>query len=449
MRFFVRLGRPALVVLVALAAVGVTSASAQSLPCSATMPTNACNAYLGAQEFIGSGDNSPVGWSYSTGLWGNGRGPYWWQSAVGISTLARYGQQTGQLGSSIQTVLTRTYQANNQNGFTNNYTDDTAWWGLGWLAAAQYELSVPGDQTDAGNFLSAAQRDANYIGQQSKVCDGGIPWRVNPESPPHTISEATYIALTGGLARFLAASGPFHNARRASTYLRSAQNAWNWLQNSGLVDPSAGKVTYDSIASTDDCQTFAGGPVTYTQGEVADALVQLGSAAGSANDYGYAANFLSWAINPASPDSSPFVCDSSNNSTYNSSVPNCTEDFLMYQDRCESYSINCSANSNQADTTAFKGLFMQGVSDYVSATGSTAFNTFLQDQPTAITDNQDWYGGASASNGGVGPSGSATCTTPSDCQFGRSWARVEPLELTEGTQESALNALTAALPTTG
>jgi hypothetical protein len=440
LRFFIRLSVPTLFVFAALVALGVPAASAQSLPCSATMSTNACDAYQGVQEFIGSGDGSPVAWSSSTGLWGNGTGPYWWQSAVGIGTLARYGQQTGQLGSPINNVLTRTYQANDQSGngnFTNNYMDDTAWWGLGWLEAAQYELDVRSDQTDAGHFLSVAEHDASYINQQSKVC-GGIPWSVNPTSAPHTISQATFISLAAGLASFLDASGPFQNTRKASTYLREAQSAWNWLASSGLVDTSSGKVTYDSIGSTSNCQDFAGGPVTYTQGEVADALVQLGRASGNDAYDGYAANFLNWAINPGSPDFSPFVCDSSNNNS-SSNVPACTEDFLMLQDRCEIYSINCSANSNQLDVTAFKGIFIQGMSDYVSITGDTQFNTFIQDQPTALIDNNDWYGATES------PPESSPCSSPTACQFGRSYARVEPPELTEGTQESALNALTAAL----
>jgi hypothetical protein len=53
-RFFVRLSLPVLVVLAALAALGVAAASAQSLPCSTTMSTDACDAYQGVQEFIGS-----------------------------------------------------------------------------------------------------------------------------------------------------------------------------------------------------------------------------------------------------------------------------------------------------------------------------------------------------------------------------------------------------------
>jgi hypothetical protein len=86
---------------------------------------------------------------------------------------------------------------------------------------------------------------------------------------------------------------------------------------------------------------------------------------------------------------------------------------------------------------------MQGMSDYVSVTGDSQFNTFIQDQPTAIIDNNDWYGATES------PPESPPCSSPPACQFGRSSARVEPLELTEGTQESALNALTAALPVTG
>ncbi|HEY2201519.1 MAG TPA: hypothetical protein VGH56_06500, partial [Solirubrobacteraceae bacterium] len=63
-RFVIRLSLPALVVLAALAVMDVPAAAAQS--CSATMSTDACDAYQGVQEFIGSGDGSRVAWSYST-----------------------------------------------------------------------------------------------------------------------------------------------------------------------------------------------------------------------------------------------------------------------------------------------------------------------------------------------------------------------------------------------
>ena len=424
------------VLVVVALTVGVPAASARSCPLN--MSTDACDAYQGVQELIGSGDGSPVAWSYSTGLWGNNGGPYWWQSAVGISTLARYGQRTAQLATQINQVLTRTYQANDHSNFTNGYTDDTAWWGLGWLSAAQYELSVRGDQSDAGRFLTVAEADASYIAHQAKVC-GGIPWSLNPASPPHTISQTTFIALAAGLARFLQASGPFHNATQASAWLSDAQAAWNWLASSGLVNATTGEVTYDSIGSTSNCSSFAGGPVTYTQGEVADALVELGSASGNSAYYGAAGGFLNWAINPGSPAFSPFVCDSADNNG-SSSVPGCAEGFLMLQDRCEINSVNCSANSNQADVAAYKGLFMQDMTDYASVTGNPQFHTFVQDQPMAIIDNKDWYGATQS------PAGSPLCSSPKACQFGRSWARIEPLQLTEGTQESALSAFTAALP---
>ncbi len=389
-----------------------SSASPAAPAASASWPSLASQ---GFREFIGTGDGSQVAWHYSSGLWGGQNGSSWWQSALGIALLARYGQLTRQLRTPIQTVLVRTYQANvskADRNFTDKFMDDTAWWGLAWLAAARYELYF-GDQRDARRFLTVAETDASYIAQQPKVC-GGISWTTG--GAPHTISQATFIALAAELARFLHSTGPLHDARRAAAWLSEAEGAWAWLAQSGLVDVSTGEVAKDSM-SDGSCGQLQGGPVTYTQGEVADALVQLGSALGNPS-YDYeAAGFLLYAIKTASP----FVFDG------------------VLQDRCETISTNCSANPLQQDVMAFKGIFIQGVSDWASATLSAQFNAFLQAQPTAVLNN-DVLGASTPS---------APCDSPHSCQFGMSWARqVSPMLVSAGTQESALVALTAGISAT-
>ena len=366
----------------------------------------------GFEEFIGTGDGSPVAWRYSDGLWGGQNGAAWWQSAVGVGILARYGQLTRQLRGPIQRVLIRTYRANVSRAgpnFTDKYMDDTAWWGLAWLAAARYELYF-GDQGDAARFLSVAEADASYIAAQPKVC-GGISWTTG--GGPHTISQAAFIALTAELALFRRSGGPFYGARQASAWLSDAQGAWNWLAQSGLVDLSTGEVSRDSVSDS-SCGALQGGPVTYTQGEVADALVELGRALGDSSYFNEAALFLQYAIDPTSP----FVFGG------------------VLQDRCEVVSANCSANPLQHDIAAFKGLFIQAMSDWAAATFSAQFNGFLQAQATAALNNAVL---------GAGP-GSAPCVSPHGCQFGMSWARpMSPMLVTEGTQESALSAVTAVL----
>jgi hypothetical protein len=383
----------------------------------AASPSWATDAHYGIQELMGSGDGSPVSWDPATGLWGGQTGPRWWESAIAVTALARYGERTTDQSSAINQVLVRTYQLNvdsSRNGspnFINQFSDDTAWWGMAWLAAAQWELNYRQDQRDAARFLAVAEADAAYINRLPHPC-GGIQWSTN--NPPHTISQATFITLTAGLARFRQASGPFHNSSLASQWLSDAQAAWSWLESSGLVDTSTGRVTYDSIGSTSNCQTFLGGPVTYTQGEVADALVQLGLALNQPSYSGLAQNFIQDTLSD-----SQFM--------YNG----------VLQNRCEALSPDCQGNSNQLDTTAFKGIFMWAVGDWSAATGSSAFSSFDQAQATAIVNNAI-YNGAGAQQPG--------CVSATTCQLAFSWARlVSPPLITDGTQSSALGAFIGVL----
>lgn len=361
---------------------------------------------------MGSGDGSPVGWNSGTGLWGGQTAPRWWQSAIAVTTLARYGEQTPDQNSTINNVLVRTYQLNvssSRNGspdFINQYSDDTAWWGMAWLDAAEWELNDRQDQRDAARFLAVAEADAAHINQLPHPC-GGIQW--SPSSPPHTISQAGFIALTAGLARIREASGPLHNSSLASQWLSDAQAAWSWLENSGLVNTSTGQVVYDSVASTSNCQTFSGGPVTYTQGEVADALVQLGLVLNQASYFAPAQRFIQDTISD-----SQFM--------YNG----------VLQNRCEALSPNCQANSNQLDTTAYKGIFMWAVGDWSAATSNGAFTSFDQAQATAVVNNAI-YNGAGTQQ--------AACVSATTCQLAYSWARlISPPLITDATQSSALSA---------
>ena len=386
--------------------------AAHTGPSTASAPGWATDAHYGIQELTGSGDGSPVSWSSSTGLWGGQSAPYWWQSAIAVTTLARYGERTSDQSGPVNNVLVQTYRLNVQsspNGsrnFINSYSDDTAWWGMAWLAAAQWELNYRNDQKDAARFLAVAEADASYINQLPHPC-GGIQW--SPGNGPHTISQAGFITLTAALARFRQVSGPFHNSSLASQWLTDATMAWSWLQSSGLVDTSTGRVTYDSIGSTTNCQDFLGGPVTYSQGEVADALVQLGLALNDPSYFITAQKFIQYTLND-----SQFV--------YNG----------VLQNRCEAISNNCESNPRQLDITAFKGIFMWAVGDWSAATGSSAFSSFDQAQATAIVNNAIYNGS------GVQQPG---CTSATTCQLAFSWARlISPPLITNGTQTSALAA---------
>jgi hypothetical protein len=388
------------------------SAAAQS----ASPPSFSTAASRGIKELLGSGDHSRVSWNYRTGLWGGRIPATWWQSALAVTTLVRYAERVGISGPVFHRVLLRTYRRNiyrphttAPHEFANQFMDDTAWWGLAWLAASQYELYYRGDRRNAAKFLAVAEWDAAYIARQPRPC-GGIEWSIG--TPPDVITNAQFVALTAELDQYRR-SGPFYNPGKAATWLNDAQSALTWLENSGMIDLQAGSVL-DSLNSA--CHVI-GGSLTYTEGEVAEALTQMGRALSDPSYYDQAAAFLRYTISPASGLTSGGIL----------------------QEHCEATTGACGHVRFRLDLPAYKGLFINAVDDWAAATGDHSFDGFLRAQASAVVQNA-----IRGSHNDI-----AHCASPHTCQFGFHWTGAwdpAPLGITLGGQESALDALTAVLP---
>ncbi|MBV8430829.1 MAG: hypothetical protein JO244_06685, partial [Solirubrobacterales bacterium] len=386
-----------------------TAASAQP---GAASPSFATAASRGTQELLGTGDSSPVSWNSNTGLWGGRIPAGWWQSALAVTTIVRYAERTHNTSGAYQRVLLQTYQRNVYGSrwqFADPYMDDTTWWGLAWLAASQYELWFLHDTRDATRFLSTAEWDARYVAAHPRPC-GGIEWSV--ATPPDTISNAEFIVLTAELYRYRSA-GRFYNSSIASRWLNDAQTSLAWLEGSGLINPQTGSVT-DSLNPA--CQV-TGSSLTYTEGEVADALTQMGNILNDSAYYGAAANFLNYTISPASGLTSNGIL----------------------QEHCEAVLGACGQVRFPLDLPAYKGLFVNAMVDWEASTGGREFDSFLRTQANAVIQN--------AIRGSRNQL--AHCGTPHTCQFSFHWTGERdptPLGITLGGQVSAIDALTAALP---
>ena len=256
----------------------------------------------GIAELIGAhGDDSPVAWDADHGLWWSSDiKPHWWQSALALRTLVRYLERTDDVEPAYQRVILATYARNvltphaaASTNFVNNYLDDTAWWGLAWLEAARYELRFRHEIRQASTFLRLSEWDARAVGDAPRRC-GGISWRLR--SPPDTIANAEYASLAGELFTFRRA-GVFANPALAAHWLAEARSALTWLRAKRLIDLRAGTV-YDRLGT--DCTQRVGWPMTYTEGEVAEALVTLGSAEHAPSLLHEARRFLSYTLSRAS-----------------------------------------------------------------------------------------------------------------------------------------------------
>ena len=388
------------------------------LPVTAGAPSFSLAASRGVQELIW-GDRS-VALNPRTALWGGHTRPNWWQSALAMQTVIRYLERTHNLDPSYQRVLLRIYQRNvykplstAKRDFANEFMDDTAWWGLAWLEASRYELYYRHDVTHAAKFLAVAEYDARYIVHAPRQC-GGIVWALR--RAPDMVTNAEFVALVAKLASYREAPGVFYDPARAAEWLMDARYIFDWLRHSGMVDLHMGYVL-DRIDG--GCHTFTGGPLTYSEGEMADALTQLGVALHQPFYFRLASRFIRYVLN------------------YKSGLM--TRGVL--QERCESLSTACHDRRNRLDIPAFKGIFIQAVADWTAATRKRTFMRFLSNQAAAVVDNAIIDRDNQL----------ASCSTVTSCRFAFIWNRPldgnpPPVPVTVASQESALDALTAVVP---
>lgn len=381
-------------------------------------PSFAVAASRGVRELV-TGDRT-VAWNPQTGLWGGHTRPNWWQSALAMQTIVRYLERTDNVDPFYQHVLLRIYDRNvykplstAKRNFANEFMDDTAWWGLAWLEASRYELYYRHDLADARKFLAVAEWDAKYIVAAPRQC-GGIVWALR--RAPDMVTSAEFISLAAKLSAYRQALGAFHDPQKAAEWATDARDVFNWLTHSGMVYLRWGYVL-DRING--GCHKFIGGPLTYTEGEMADALVQMGIAFHQPYDFRLARRFIKRVLRHKSRLISHGIL----------------------QEHCEALSGACRAMRNRLDIPAFKGIFIQAVDDWTAATGRTTFLRFLHDQAAAVVDNAIVAHGDQPAN----------CTSDAACQFAFIWGRQldpgpPPVPVTVASQESALDALTAVLP---
>jgi hypothetical protein len=397
--------------------------SAKSALTKEHLPSFAVAASNGAKQLIGLGGSTPAS-QESDGLWGYHIQSNWWQSALALWSLVRYLEKSHATNPAYQHAILLLYNHNvvrpNTHApldFANEFNDDTGWWGVAWLEAARYELYVRHDVADATKFLTVAEFDANFIlTAQPRVC-GGLQWGFGIAPDTTTMSE--FMDMTAGLYRLRMAAGVFHNPGKAGQWLLDSQWALSYMTRTGLINMKTGTVTDSLYKKT--CRPY-GGALTYTPGEVAEALIQTGLALHQPWYYKEADKFLRYGINPGTGLIRHGVL----------------------REHCEDDKYNCTKKKSILDLPSYKGILVNGLADYDSATHTHTFHSFLVDQATAVIKNAI-LGGSSTG-----------CHSPSTCLFGFYWTPPPHLVsnapgASVGGQESGIEALTAVLPspTTG
>jgi hypothetical protein len=382
-----------------------------------------------ARELAGSGDSSSAAWDPASGLWDRQKRPaaappgwsppIWWQSGLALRALIRYLERTHNTQPVYQRLISATFSLNYHpsgltgprgHRFANRFMDDTGWWGLAWLEAARYELMDRHDVAAASKYLQAAEWVAKFMYALPRPCGGqGIEWKIG--HPPNTITNAEFISLAAELAQARSAPGPLQDRAKAAVSLSMATQTLSRLERSRLINTRTGFVWGGFSRS---CRR-SGGPLTYMEGEVADALVQVGTAESDPSYYHQAAVFINRVLQP-----------------WNGWLVR-----GVLRERCEGRRRLCTSYSY--NITVYKGLFDDAVSDWTRATRATTYVPFLLAQAHAVMAE-------GASNGRH----RTACRTPGSCQIGLYWSRLvnprrAPIPITPGTQTSGLTALTNAL----
>jgi predicted alpha-1,6-mannanase (GH76 family) len=284
-------------------------------------------------------------YNHDKGLW---RTIGWWNSANALTTMLDYQKKTG--SNAYRYVIARTFDKNSraQDGdFTNEYMDDTAWWGLAWVRA----FDVTGEQ----RYLDMAKKDADYLWSfKDEKCGGGVWWR-NDKTYKNAITNELFIKLAASI----------HNRTPGdTTYLDRANQIWRWFKASGMINNE--RLINDGLDLA-TCKNNGQAVWSYNQGVILGGLVELNKATGDAS-------LLTFARQLADA------------STTNGGLnPN-----GVLREGCESSADKCGV-----DGPSFKGVFARNLGELDRALPDHPYSAYLDRQANAMALHRtslDQYG---------------------------------------------------------
>jgi hypothetical protein len=277
----------------------------------------------------------------------------WWNSAATLTALIDAGNPQ------YDWVIGRTFDVNRgqfaagqrasdpiEGNFVSRAIDDSAWWGLAWIAAY--------DRTGDSRYLSMATTIANYVNQywDTGTCGGGVWWS-RERTYKNAVTSGLYLRLVAAVHR---------RTPGDSVWLQRARTAADWYLASGLIN-SAGLVN-DGLTS--DCRNNGQTVWTYNQGLAIGGLTETWRATGDTR-------FL---------DAAKRLADAGTTGLARNGV---------LTESCDTGQNSCDDNQKQ-----FKGVFMRYLVElgYQSFTQRQSDSIWSADRDPLNRIGQRWAGGS-------------------------------------------------------
>lgn len=281
----------------------------------------------------------------TTGLYAAPSG--WWNAANAITALVNFERVTND--TTYESAIANTF-AKAQTGssghphFTNDYYDDTGWWGLAWIDA--YDLT--GEQ----QYLSMAESIFTYMtgGWDTATCGGGLWWNTT-HTYKNAITNELFLTLAAKLANRTTGSV-------SRSYLAWAQREWEWFLASGMIDASG--LINDGLNASNPSACVNNHRVvwSYNQGVILGGLVELSKASSDPTLLARAQSIATAAIAPKSP--------------------------LM-----NANGILIDHRVSGGDAPQFKGIFMRNLMALYAVAPNTQFKTFADTNAHSIWTNDN------------------------------------------------------------
>ena len=228
--------------------------------------------------------------------------------------------------------------------FTNNFYDDTGWWGLAWIDA--YDLT--GNQA----YLSMAETIFTYMtgGWDTTSCGGGMWWNTT-RTYKNAITNELFLTMAAKLANRTSGAA-------SASYLAWAQKEWTWFVASGMINASG--LINDGLNSSNPaaCRNNNGIVWSYNQGVVLGGLVELSQATSDPTLLMRAQSIASAVLSPGSG--------------------------LL-----TTSGILVDHGVSGGDAPQFKGIFLRNLMELYAAAPSTQFKSFADANADSIWANDN------------------------------------------------------------